>query len=128
MVGKLTDVAPYRRKVQCGVSPHDRVDELNEAGEGRPDHVNARAGVGRLEVPWQRNEGHDEAEEGEDRQEGVCGIGMHNGESEREQAQVRGSESHSIFLNRAEAACGRRGQRPSPTNNGIGTVTWPHLL
>jgi hypothetical protein len=71
----LTDVAPDGRKVDGGAVPHERVDELVEAQDGRPDHVVAGARVPRLQVPRERDEREDRPEEGDNREERPRKVG-----------------------------------------------------
>ena len=44
-ISKLTDVAPDRRGIVDAVVPYDRVDEVDETGERRPEHVGAGGGI-----------------------------------------------------------------------------------
>lgn len=64
--GSLTDVTPNRSPNDRIVPPNNRVHKLVEASDRRPDHVRAGADIPCLQVPRERDQDQDEAEERED--------------------------------------------------------------
>jgi len=67
------DVAPDWRPVDGISIPHDRVDELVEAGETSPHHVETSARIPGFQVPWKRDGTHKKAQEGEGGEDVVGG-------------------------------------------------------
>ena len=67
----LTDIAPDGCRVVDVTIPDDGIYELDQAGEGHPDHIEARSSIPALEMPWHRDQAHNEAKESERRKQRI---------------------------------------------------------
>lgn len=70
--------------------PHDGVDRQIETRDRRPEHVETRPGVPRMQVPGKGDQHEDTAEEGEDGIGGVAGIGHADDDDSDGRATVGG--------------------------------------
>lgn len=59
-----SDITPHRGPIDSVPTPQNRVDEVNEATEGGPNHVHTRPHIPRLEMPPQGNDRENEADPG----------------------------------------------------------------